>query len=167
MLGHEYGHFIANHLAEGRQVRSAIGNEEVGEIIRSWSEELEADVYGLQLSVLAMRKAGHDTALSYWGADFFFTMLDVVERALHFLATGNDGDPDRHDRSRNSHPPPALRRQHLRDTMKSSLGDRSTAAINLAEVLQFASELLWEKTKPALRDARNAGRRPHTSWQTP
>jgi hypothetical protein len=165
MLGHEYGHFIANHLAEGRRVKAAIGKENVAEIVRSWTDEFEADAYGLLLSVLAMRRQGFDVSLSYWGADFFFTMPDVVERAVHVLATGNDGDPGRHDAASNSHPPPALRREALREAMRATMKEGAEDPIKLAEALQFSAELLWERTKPAVRSARAAGIRPHPSWR--
>jgi hypothetical protein len=164
ILGHEYGHFIGNHLQEGRQVKAAIGNEKVTEIMRSWSDEFEADVYGLQLSVAAMRKTGHDTALGYWGADFFFTMLDSVERALHILTTGKEADLDGKNAAPSSHPPPALRRQYLRNAV-NKLFKNDADPIGLAEALQFSTELLWEKTKPMFMDAYKDGRRPHSSWQ--
>ena len=162
VLGHEYGHFIANHLQEGRQVKSAFGSEKVTEIVRSWSDELEADLYGLQLSVAAMRKAGFDTALAYCGADFFFTMLDIVERALDVLATGKEANGK--DAPPGSHPPPAMRREFLRMAAQKSLKD-GTGATELGETLQFSTELLWKKTNPMFLRAYQQGQRPHPSWR--
>jgi hypothetical protein len=164
VLGHEYGHFMANHLTDGHLVKSGIGNEEVIEIVRSWADEFEADRYGVALSMMAMGRGGQDWARSYWGADFFFTMLDIVERAVNLLATGSDRVAVGFDESRLSHPPPALRRQRLRESMRASFGERAREPIRLGEVLEFSAELLWERTRPRFIEAHKAGQRPHHSW---
>lgn len=165
ILGHEYGHFIAHHLREGRQIKAAIGSEEVTEIVRSWADEFEADAYGLQLSVAAMRRAKVDLALSYWGCDFFFTTLDIIDRALRLVATGEETDPDLADATRRSHPPAPWRRDQLRKAVKAFEGGAASEPLALAESLQFAMELMWEKTRPLFVQAHEAGRRAHPSWQ--
>lgn len=164
VLGHEYGHVIAGHLGEGKTVRAAIGDAHFDEEISSWQQELEADGLGLALSVRAMRNEGLDVALSYWGADLFMTALDAVERALGVMRDGREPSANELAQRASSHPPPALRRESLRQVAIKYYGDAGKAAVKLGEFAQQLMEALWSEVRPRLEKLYGEGVRPHRVW---
>lgn len=165
VLAHEYGHVIGGHLASGRTVRSAIADREFDEVFRSWAHELDADATGLQLTVAAGRDEGWDVSLSYWGADLFFTSLEIVERAVGLLRDGQDLPRSELDKGSASHPPPSLRRKRLREAAIAIYGDAGKAAVGLAEFIQKVVDELWKEISPRLFQLHKNGARPHLRWQ--
>ncbi len=167
ILGHEYGHFIQNHLFDGLTVKSVIGDKEVTEIERSWSDEIEADGCGVQLSMTAMQKSKYDESIGYCGADLFLTCLDIVHRASSILRTGKEDVFDPDDLHSSSHPHPVLRKHYLREKLLPRIIDPETKEqiVNFAELLEIAVEVLWEKTKPIFINKFKDGNRLHSSWR--
>ena len=147
VLGHEYGHIIKRHFSTGQKTSFFLGGEEVNEIVYNWQQELEADALGMQLMLHAMLKRGMDLSLSFWGADFFFSCIDIVERGISIIRTGEEDD-----RPLTSHPPPEVRRDALRKVLRNSLSeDLVEGPIKLGMTLEKIMESLWKRTQPTLR----------------
>jgi hypothetical protein len=147
VLGHEYGHIIGKHFSTDQKTSFFLGGAEVNEIVYNWQQELEADALGTQLMLKAMLKRGMDLSLSFWGADFFFSCIEIVERGISIIRTGEEND-----RPLTSHPPPEVRRDALRKVLKNSLSeDLVDGPIKLGMTLEEIIESLWEKTRPTLR----------------
>lgn len=160
VMGHEYGHIIKGHLSAGQLTAAAFGEEEINEIVFSWQQELEADVVGLTLMLQSMKKRGLDLALSFWGADFFFSCIDIVERGVSIIRTGKEND-----QSRSSHPPAQIRREILRAHLRKWYSrDVSKGPINLGITLERIIETLWERTRSALRRYHENGKKLAPFW---
>ncbi len=136
VVAHEYSHLILGHVSNKNVVTKKLLDElEVTEIRRNWEEELTADNLALQLTLLHGKKDGLDLALSYLGVDFFFTCIEVVEKAS---GTG----------ASETHPPSDLRRECLRMWLAEKFGDDSKGALKLAGVSQRIVSELWVKIQP-------------------
>lgn len=147
VIGHEYGHVIGGHFSTGQKTSAFLIGNEVNEIIYSWQQEFEADAWGLQLMLHAMMKKGHDLSLSFWGADFFFSCIDVVERSTSIIRTG-----ELKNQPLGSHPPAKARREALRKVLKRSLSeDQTKGPIDLGMKLERIMEELFNRTRPILR----------------
>jgi hypothetical protein len=163
VLGHEYGHMVAGHLlhvSSAGEDRSLVG---VDALDYSWRQELEADVVGCRLSVAAMEQLGYDPVLSFWGADFFFSAMDVMDRATSLLSCG-----DENKRKLGSHPPSKDRRSHLRRTFLPLLAGKgspgATHPIEHGQMIEDVVEHLWVLGRPSIKDAHERGFRPAPQW---
>jgi hypothetical protein len=147
IMGHEYGHIIEGHLANRSTAAALLGNDKVQEYVRSWEQEFDADAVGASLVIDAMRRQRHfDVALSFWGADFFFSCIEIVERGVSIVKTGQENQL-----TFGSHPPVALRREALRNALAKSLPEEhAKAAVTLGRTLEQIIEELWSITKPHL-----------------
>ena len=161
VLGHEYGHIIAGHLGDASVERRMLPAQSVDEVSYAWGQEFEADYIGVALGVRSMnRSKGVDASLSFWGADLFFSALDVMDRCTSLLRHGDEGV-----QTLGSHPPSAERRQGVRLYLSRLLGDEASAgAIQLAEMVEQAVETLWTELRPYVRRLHEAGRRPAPAW---
>jgi hypothetical protein len=158
IMGHEYAHIACGHLSRVKVMGATLAGQSVEEIEWSWDQEYEADALGLRLMLHALDKRGYDLAQSYWGADMFFSCLDVVEQAVSILRKGyivRTASP--------THPPTSDRRHALRTLMRD-LHRGDLAAIALAETLERTVMLLWERTKPRLLLLHQAGQKLAPSW---
>lgn len=175
VMGHEYGHITRGHLSTGRIGTVTMGEEEVQKINYDWSQEFEADHRGLELMAQANQtRRGTDLALSFWGADFLFSCMEVIERGLSILHTGKEerlpevkDEKDLIELMKNypSHPPTPMRRAKLRmDLIRSLPGDPSEGAIELGMTIEKIVEVLWERTRPILHQCYKSGRRPAPLW---
>lgn len=157
ILGHEYGHIVCKHLESSKISGSFLGEEEVKEIIHSHTEELEADIVGFMLMLGAMERRGFDQALSFWGADLFFSCLDIVERGRCILKNGSE-EPYWKNLSNyeptGSHPPTVFRRENLREWMEKRYGEHS---IEPGKAIENIIENLWSSTIPSLLQYYNKG----------
>jgi len=161
VMGHEYGHIINNHFLDKKTITSSLGNENVNEIILDWKQELEADAIGIKLMIHAMQKNGMDLALSYWGADFFFSCHEIIERSISILHTGKEENI-----IIDSHPPVHLRRQNLRNILTSSLPeDVSKGIIKFVITTEQILEILWEKTCPLIHKSYEENKQLAPIWQ--
>lgn len=145
-MGHEYGHLIRGHFRETSF---------------SPQQEIEADATGVSLSINAMQAEGYDLPLGFLGADFYFTMRDVFNRAKNMLRHGHEGElvVD------NEHFPPVARQTLLRDMMRKHESEQITTALELAEDVRQIVHLLWQGLRPRLAAAHAAGVRPLDRWQ--
>ncbi|MFF9806049.1 hypothetical protein ACF1G5_13105 [Streptomyces coeruleorubidus] len=144
VMGHEYGHIIAGHLDGIDRSAAALGSKEVQIVARNWKQEHEADALGMRLAITAKQEEGFDIPMSFWGADFFFTCAEVVEKGLSVIETGQEGNVQM-----GSHPPPNRRRKVIRAILRQE-SDSAAAAIQLADILDSITKYLWESTKPLL-----------------
>ena len=169
ILGHEYGHAIAGHLSSAKRTASLLpgaeataeAEAEVEEIAYAWSQEYEADFIGMHLAIAAMRLAEKvDVALSFWGADFFFSSMDVMDKAVSLL---RHGDETRIQLG--SHPPHTNRRDFLRESLKRSAENEiAEGAIGLGQAIEFAVAELWKLARPIIARMHDEGVRPARVW---
>lgn len=186
-LGHEYGHILKNHLGDQRPA-AWLGGPDLGEPEElAWTrqQEFEADSQGLSLSMAAMRSRGYDLPIGFLGADFYFTMTHVMERAISVLRHGHDDVPAAEASSRPSllqrvirrdghkkppadsgtHPSSVLRRLALRYLLTRHTTPQVETAIRLGMNMEQVVELLWRDLRPRLLEAHRAGVRPLQRWQ--
>ncbi len=166
ILGHEYAHILNGHLKKSNMVAATVGGQEINEVSWSWEQELAADRWGLQLMLVAIRlKWGFDAALSYWGADFFFTCFDILERGKSILRTGKEdwywSGGKKHEAAR-SHPPAKVRQDQIRQEIRKQFGE---GPVKLGMSLERATELLWERTSPKLVRYYETGRKFDPRWK--
>ncbi|WP_298462592.1 hypothetical protein [uncultured Cellulomonas sp.] len=161
-LGHEYGHVIAGHLRSAGRVARMLPNEQVQEVDYDWQQEYEADHLGVALSMTALhRDRRYDLTQSFWGADLFFSAMDIMDRAVSLLRYG-----DENAQTLGSHPPSTARRGVLRGVLRTLVdGPPAEQAISAAQTLEFVAELLWERTRPLLARAGSGGRTAATTWR--
>jgi hypothetical protein len=95
--------------------------------------------------------------LSFWGADAFFSAMDVMKRAVAVLRTGTEAVPD----SR-THPPSTLRRSRPRAWFGGleSMPDDVKAGLELSELAEFITETLWARSRERLIALHESGVRP-------
>jgi len=161
-MGHEYGHVISGHLSgETNGTTPQIsGAEDAEELDYSWMQEHEADLVGASLMMRSL-SSEWDAAFSYWGADFFFSAIDIMDRAVSVLK-GQMETPSK----LSSHPPSEYRRELLREMLPRMIGDSHAAsALQMSEAVHNISELLWERTAPRIVELYNRGVRPAPWWE--
>ena len=88
------------------------------------------------------------------GADFFFTALDIVQRAALLVQYGDE------THRLGSHPPPLVRRQGVRVRMLEMVGlERFDETMQVARCLEFATESLWTAVRDSVVALRTYGAR--------
>lgn len=164
--GHEYAHILLGHLDTGPTRKGVLPAAEAEARAYSWQEELDADWLGSILSINANIEHEHvDMDFGFWGIGLFFDALDVMDRAVALLQTG-----DENARQIGSHPPSELRKQRLRDFLPEMDGPanagRAQKALILADVQTEIIRMLWERTRPILLDLRRSGVPAAHTWRT-
>lgn len=168
IFGHEYGHCAAGHLVEAPKASLSMTGEAPGteseislRMPESWDKELEADFIGLALAMETMRGQGYSPNLSYVGVELVFTGIDYLQRALSLLEFGEE-----RERMIDTHPPALIRRQALRQSSLSLLGEELGAEAHaLADIVLDCLEFYWRPVAPALLRMHADGVRPHPRWQ--
>ncbi|MET8852416.1 hypothetical protein [Amycolatopsis sp. NPDC004625] len=162
VLGHEYAHISLGHLGERRPVSRFNGTEAADpeEIRYSQAQEIMADIRGLELMMRA-QFGRYDVALSYGGADLYFSMSDLLDRAVSLLRHGEEGRT-----TYTTHPPPAARREVLRQVLTKSVpDDQGQSALQMAGQIQSIVEMLWNGVRGSLLNAHRKGARPLALWK--
>lgn len=164
VLGHEYGHVLAGHLSQvSRTTPCRARLHDVDALEYSWKQEYEADAIGCRLAYSAMRDLGYDSALSFWGADSFFSGMDVMDRATSLLL---HGDEERQTLS--SHPPSGHRRERLRAVLPEiameNHPEENIRPVQLGRTIQAVIEELWLRSRPSVVNAHKRGLRPARQW---
>lgn len=162
IVGHEIGHVALGHL-DGRRAPEAITADLEAQTVRTnWQQEFEADAIGLLLMVRTMiREHGLDVAMSYWGAHLFFGCVEIVERTVSLLATG---EPATWRGS--SHPPTQQRQAMLQQVLERHVDaeDAVRGAVSLAGVLDEVLAQFWARCEGPLRRLHAQGHRPAAWW---
>ncbi|WP_410675310.1 hypothetical protein [Amycolatopsis sp. cmx-4-68] len=168
VLGHERAHILLGHLHTAEVRTGVLPDAEAEALVYSWVEETEADLLGMQLSMIAGTNYGKlDFALAFLGISLFFDALDVMDRAVALLQTG-----DENALQLGSHPPAHLRKQYLGESLVRSAPDDNRFTLNVRRALRMAeaqSEIirrLWECTRPDLLDLHQRGARAAPTWRT-
>lgn len=168
VLGHEYAHILLGHLDTTAERKGVLPATEAEALAYSWQQELDADWFGMGLSInTCIEHEGMDIDLGFLGIGLFFDALDVMDRAVALLQTG-----DENARQLGSHPPSELRKQRLRDFLPQLGGnepakaERVRTALVLEEVQGEIIRLLWERTRPILLDLRQRGVPAARTWRT-
>jgi hypothetical protein len=159
VLAHEYGHVGLGHLSAAARAEEAnLSGAEV--IAYSWQQEREADAVGLNLMLRAMMRSGMDAALSYWGADAYFSAIDVMRNAVAVLRTGTEAPA-----ASATHPPSTERRTFLRAVLPQMIGEEDAhGAIDLGRQIELITELLWNRARAVLIELHERGVRPAAWW---
>jgi hypothetical protein len=160
VLGHEYGHILAGHFSEVA-LQQAASLEAADAVALAWAKEVSADMIAVRLALPPLDSASAlDIAICYWGADFFFSAIDIMDRAVSLLATGVEDNL-----TLGSHPPHEYRRKIARDVLVSTVGkDLAVLAVNQGRVVEVILALLWQDTRKLLRHAHEQGYRPAPKW---
>lgn len=175
-LGHEYGHILLGHLGERRPAAWLGGPSlsEAEELAYSNQEEVEADAKGISLSTAAVQigekgKISNPVGLGFLGADFYFTMTYVLERAIYLLRHGRERRMitlANGDRVPEDAPVCWVRQVILRHLLDRNDTAAARDALQMAENVRRVVELLWSGLRPRLLEAHRDGVRPLTRWQT-
>lgn len=159
VLGHEYGHVIAEHLSGATPKTSLSQGMEPEALGFSWAQEIQADVHGIRLATIAMTEIhGESPELSYAGSELMFTAIDIMDRATSLLAYG-----DEYLSTIGSHPPPSMRRSMVRAVMMKEL-EEADRLIAHAEKFEMVVEILWENAAPLLSAIHRRGAYPASRW---
>ncbi|MFC7640158.1 hypothetical protein ACFQX6_03275 [Streptosporangium lutulentum] len=168
VLGHEYSHILLGHLDIAESRKGVLPASEAEVLAYSWRQELDADWFGMVLSINALiDHEDQDIPFGFIGISLFFDALDVMDRAVALLQTG-----DENARQLGSHPPSDLRKRYLRDFLPQMAGgdpelsEDVRTALELADVQSEIIRLLWERTRPILLDLRRHGVSVAPTWRT-
>lgn len=168
VLGHEYAHILWGHLDTTAAYKGVLPVTEAEALAYSWQQELEADWLGMVLSINAgIEHEQWDVFGGFSGIGLFFDALEVMDRAVALLQTG-----DENARQLGSHPPSDMRKQRLRDFLpelgggESAIAERVRIALKFDEVQGEIIRLLWERTRPILLERRRNGVPAARMWRT-
>jgi hypothetical protein len=169
VLGHEYAHILLGHLDASPARKGVLPATEAEVLTYSWQQELAADNLGMVLSINTC--IDHEGILGllfgFAGIGLFFDALDVMDRAVALLQTG-----DKNVRQLGSHPPSDLRKQLLRDFLPQMAGgkpakvEKAHAALEFADAQGEIIRLLWKYARPILLDLHRRGVPTAPTWQT-
>jgi hypothetical protein len=165
VLGHEYAHIISGHLRTVVSRKGVLPATEAEALVYSWRQELDSDFLGMILSLNAGIDHGEsDFSTTFLGIGLFFDALDVMDRAVALLQTG-----DENACQLGSHPPSNLRKQRLRESL-SKLAEANPEGVRTAlaveEIQTEIIRLLWERTGPILLDRRRRGVPAAHTWRS-
>jgi hypothetical protein len=174
-LGHEYGHILRGHLGERRPAAWLEGSSlsDPEELAYSNQEEVEADAEGISLSTAAVQigeagKISNPVGLGFLGADFYFTMTYVLERAIYVLRHGRERqmiELASGEQMPEDAPLCWVRRLILRHLLERNDTEAARDALQMAENVRKVVELLWAGLRPRLLEAHRHGVRPLMRWQ--
>ena len=159
ILGHEYGHAIQNHLGNSNLIEIDNGRKKFEEFKFSWTQELEADLRGLQI---ALKATGTPITVLYPLIEIFFHLLTFLERALSVVMKG---DTSLRFKS-STHPPIFMRFAALRISVTSLLPDNErTILIEMSNMWRTLIDKIWDDCKEYFLMLHEAGEKPHPMWQ--
>ncbi|MEV6557964.1 hypothetical protein AB0M22_19775 [Nocardia sp. NPDC051756] len=165
VVGHEYAHVLVGHFDNADVRREILPIIDAESFAYSWQQELDADIVGAILAMLAIEQ--FDYATGFAGIEIFFGMFDVIDRAVSLLQTG-----DEDARQLGTHPPASLRRRSLRAALPRLAGgdprvaEQLEMAVEVADGLAKIIDILWIRTKPFLIDLRARGIPAAQKWRT-
>ncbi|MEU7963547.1 hypothetical protein AB0D09_08790 [Streptomyces sp. NPDC049097] len=163
VLGHEYGHVLANHLADSHNPRRLLGTAlgELTEVTWKWEQEHEADLLGWLLCAQVMNEK-YVLPFSHACVELFFSACEVLERALSLLVMGRNDL--RH--ASPTHPPISSRRDVVRGFLRERVKGEVESAIILGTAIHNIVDILWEHTAPVVLDLHQGGAQPAPRWTT-
>lgn len=167
VLGHEYAHIVFGHLHTAASRKGILPVTEAEALVYSWRQEIDADFLGAILALQA--SVNYDKAnrgIALMGITLFFDALDVMDRAVALLQTG-----DENALQLGSHPPSDLRKQRLYESLSKMaetdpFGEAMRTPFALGEIEGKIIRLLWERTRPILLDLHRRGVPAAHTWRT-
>jgi hypothetical protein len=164
VLGHEYGHLVMNHARSSLKRTRKLESMSFQEADYNWGQEGLADQFGLALSVTAMHlKESTNIPMSYWGADFFFSAVEIMDQALSLLRYGQDREPSAS--SSRSHPPISVRKELVREKLRKDVGEvLGKEAIYVGKALELTTYELWRRARKNVLRLHEEGVRPARRW---
>lgn len=166
VLGHEYAHVLLGHLRSAHTHKGVLPTAETETLAYSWKQEFDADQVGMFLSINAgIDYNKSDIVHGFWGIGLFFDSLEIMDRAVALLQTGDDNA-----RQLGSHPPCDSRKQHLRELLPQMCDTETASEVRAALVVAEAQgqiiRVLWDLTRPILLDLRRRGVPAARTWRT-
>jgi hypothetical protein len=162
MMGHEYAHIIHGHHDSDHSQPAVIAGETFNVMNKSWEQEFEADLRGLQLAIQA--SSGHNPLgmfYVYSGIDYLFHTLIFAERALSVVMNGDESLKMQDA----NHPPLYLRQLILREAITRSLDDQAIShVVQLAMLNQQLFGPIWADAQPFLLQLHRDGIQPASIW---
>ena len=155
LIGHEYGHIVANHLTLANESTKIMNNKitNISLVQQNWDKEFEADSYGGNFSIGAMLHAIKQLEICVVAIDNFFTILHLLEMCRDISAgkylSIEDSDykePGWAD----THPPIALRRDKIFDHLRATFGEDLKSSEEVCRYFRFATRCLFELAQPKL-----------------
>lgn len=146
LVGHEYGHVIAEHLSAGAGEKAYLGAEDVSEIIFEQKQELQADAIGLMLTERAIGNENGGLSRALAGATLSFVSEQIICESLSMLSTGTTS---RYPENL-SHPPPLVRLENLRKIVAYKQDEIATNALEISFAIEGAIDEAWLVVKQRL-----------------
>ncbi|MGW8763070.1 hypothetical protein ACWGN5_11295 [Streptomyces sp. NPDC055815] len=161
VLGHEYGHVMAEHVSDRKSPRRMLGTGDVDvtEVAWKWEQEAVADLIGWNLCLGAMGE-DYGPSLPHAGVELFFSACEVLERAVPLLVTGAIASRS----AVSTHPPTDVRRGIVREHAQERLGEGAAPLLQLGTAIQEIVDVLWEQTAPVILDLHRQGAVPDARW---
>jgi hypothetical protein len=158
VVGHEAAHILGGHF-DGQLSTGAVPfSPEIDEVQWSWMQEFDADVLGLSLSMTNLRDNGIPPSASYWGADLFFTIDDIVSDVLLMWSFGGVGVASE------THPASAERVKNLRRAIRPISDAAAGGPLYFAELADWILRRLWAEVRPHFASFRNSGGKLAPMW---
>jgi hypothetical protein len=160
IIGHEYGHAHLGHLGGGKNRR--IGHRDYSEIAFDWDKELQADQFGLDITLKALKTEKVSASVIYAGIEMFFDGQEFAGRTIaRFLGMEYE------DKGTNSHPPIYIRLDNLRLSLSDHLTENECSdAIELASRVKGVFCTLWPEMKRHIDyNKKNQNLALHKKWQ--
>ena len=161
VLAHEYGHIVKGHFSASNTKKAFPEFGEADELLTSWVQEFEADTFGLEIMLGIMMQEGFDLSSSFWGADFLFGCIEVIERAAAILRYGR-----LEETLSTTHPPTTLRRMALQEILKNSVpAETAVAPLGLSDIVYNILQYFWELCEPTLIKLHQDGIQLAPAWR--
>ena len=169
VMGHEYSHMILGHLNENNLCASALPSlQKNTEFHKSWIQEFEADIKGVQIMSAACQSQGYHFLESFLGVDFFFICSMLLERGINVLKTGED-ELWKFDETEfsSTHPPILFRLNYIHQALKNKFDAKIYEGImNMNRNIIGVVETLWEiALLPRLKELHKQGVKPNMIWE--
>ena len=158
VIAHEIGHCALGHLDSGKSDLAHV-SEKYGMPL-AWVNELAADSYSFHATIERNLSKQNDLATSYSGLELGFWSMELISRTISTLK--NQAHRPKLSRS---HPPPALRKEAMREQLRQSFHtDDAEAAVDMASNVGATIELLWRLAEDRIRDYGASGLVLHERW---
>jgi hypothetical protein len=148
-LGHEYGHIIYNHLDNAFSQKLSINDFEVDEINLMWKQEIEADILGLDLSILWMKKMYTDPVTWTSGPYVFLKVLELIEDLTKIFKPNQQNT---------THPPAHLRIKFLKEYIdKTAPSELKPRILNALDNYDLLMDIYKNMLSPLLLKEKESG----------
>jgi hypothetical protein len=181
VLGHELGHVIGGHFGELRHEAQVFPGVRAAQLPNEWQEELEADADGFELMLAVAARKHFTPELAYAGAEMFFIAIELLDYAFTAIEVGAEWPQKVREKSKlmqdalnqrpvaidlGSHPPPAMRRDYIRQLARAALpAETARRAGLLGERVAEIMNRLWTETAPLFEDMHADGIRAAAIWR--